>query len=380
MFPLKGQARTRDTASSDPVRSSDSAQHDSPQHDSPQSDSPPVDSPQVDTPQVDSPQSDPAGAGAVRMIDPMIVGAACGVLSAIGYTASNVCLRAVSSCDPIWVSAIKAVPAVLLIGPWLLVLLEKRVRLLASWRLTWWLVIAGLFGQLCGNVFFQSSLGIIGIAMAVPVTLGAMIVFSAVFGWLVLGESVSYRAIVAICVLLGALAVLAAGAGDAYHSVTGGDLHTSAAVLMLVAGVVGAAMAGVAYAALGVAMRSCLKAGAPMASTLMVVSFSGMLALGAWSYQRIGLEQMLATNPVDFGLMLGAGICNAGAFLALTKALQSSPVWFVNSINASQATMGLVCGVFIFGEAASGPLLIGVGLTIAGLMLMRKRKKTGARS
>jgi len=310
----------------------------------------------------------------------MIVGAACGVLSAIGYTAANVCLRSVTGCDPIWVSTIKAVPSVLLVGPWLIVLVSKGLKLVAGWRLTGLLLVAGLFGQLCGNVFFQFSLGIIGIALAVPVTLGAMILFSALLGWLLLGERVSARAMLAISLLLVALAVLAAGARDAYQSVTGGSLETSGAVLMLVAGVCGAAMAGLSYATLGVAIRSCLNAGAALSSTLMVVSFSGMVALGAWSYQRIGPQAMLDTTPIDMGIMLLAGICNAGAFLALSKALQSSPVWFVNSINASQATMGLLCGVFIFGEAASGPLLLGVGLTIVGLLLMRKRKKKVAKA
>ncbi len=305
---------------------------------------------------------------------PKVTGAICGVLSAVGYTAANVCLRSVTGCDPIWVSTIKAVPSVLLVGPWIIVLLMQRVRLISTWRLSIWLVLAGLFGQLCGNVFFQFSLGVIGIAMAVPVTLGAMILFSALFGWMLLGESVSNRAMVAIALLLLALAVLAAGAGAAYQSVTGGELDNASAVLMLIAGTVGAGLAGLSYAVLGVAIRSCLRAGAPLSSTLLLVSVTGLIALAAWSMQRIGVGGMLATNYVDMGFMLMAGICNAGAFLALTKALQTSPVWFVNSINASQATMGLLCGVFIFNEAASGPLLLGVALTIGGLMLMRKRK------
>ena len=48
--------------------------------------------------------------------------------------------------------------------------------------------------------------------------------------------------------------------------------------------------------------------------------------------------------------MLAAGVCNTVAFIALTKSLQLTSIVYVNSLNATQATMAAIAGVFIFGE------------------------------
>ncbi len=68
--------------------------------------------------------------------------------------------------------------------------------------------------------------------------------------------------------------------------------------------------------------------------------------------------------------MLGAGLCNTLAFLSLTKSLQLTSVVYVNALNATQATLAAVAGVLIFGEALSPWLAVGVGLTIAGLLVL----------
>ena len=81
---------------------------------------------------------------------------------------------------------------------------------------------------------------------------------------------------------------------------------------------------------------------------------------------------MAATTESEWWIMLGAGVCNAIAFVALTKSLQLTSVVYVNALNATQATMAAVAGVLIFQEAVSKALVAGVGLTIVGLLLMRK--------
>jgi drug/metabolite transporter (DMT)-like permease len=79
---------------------------------------------------------------------------------------------------------------------------------------------------------------------------------------------------------------------------------------------------------------------------------------------------MLATTGQDLALMACAGICNTIAFIALTKSLQLTSVVYVNALNATQATMAALAGVLIFREALSPWLALGVGLTIAGLMVL----------
>ena len=76
-------------------------------------------------------------------------------------------------------------------------------------------------------------------------------------------------------------------------------------------------------------------------------------------------------KAIILAVMLLAGVLNAFAFLTLTKALQLTTVVYVNSLNATQATLAAIAGVIFFGEALSGELGLGVLLTIAGLMMMK---------
>jgi drug/metabolite transporter (DMT)-like permease len=309
-------------------------------------------------------------------MDPVVLGSIFGLISAVGYTAANVCLRAATNCDPTWVSCVKSIPTIVLVAPWLLILASRGERLLPSWRMLGLLAAAGAFGQLAGNVAFQWSLGIVGMALAVPLTLGTIILSGAVLGRVLLRESVTPRMVGAIVILICAIFVLSTGAQDAYESIT---RTADESVLLLVAGVGAALLSGVAYATLGVAIRYGVTAGVSQPTTLMTVAVVGLAVLGALSMQRIGISGMLATTPLDLTSMLGAGIFNAIAFIALTKALHLIPVVYVNALNATQATMAAVCGVLIFQEALSESLLWGVLLTIVGLIVMRNKRPRPAK-
>ncbi len=301
-----------------------------------------------------------------------MLGTLCGLLSAIGYSAANVCLRAVASCDPAWVSCVKAFPTVALIAPWVMVRAHRGERILPSAGVLAALALSGLLGQLGGNVLFQWSLGIVGIALTVPLTLGTMILSSALMGRVFLHEPVTQRAAISIVVLIGAICVLSLGAADAYRSVTQLGVNP----WMLAAGVTAACLSGIAYAVLGVVIRYGVTGRASLSTTLITVAIVGVIGLGGLSYARIGLTGMLDTSPENLSVMLLAGVFNAGAFLALTKALQSTTVVHVNSLNASQAAMAATAGVLFFHEAFSQALLAGVLLTVVGLVLMRRRTVT----
>ena len=74
--------------------------------------------------------------------------------------------------------------------------------------------------------------------------------------------------------------------------------------------------------------------------------------------------------------MFAAAAFNFTAFVALAFALKSLPVVAVNLINASQVAMAAVAGVMLFAEPATAPLIIGIMLTFAGLMILASRRKT----
>jgi drug/metabolite transporter (DMT)-like permease len=325
----------------------------------------------------------------------VVAGTICGLISAVAYTAANLCLRAVANCDPVWVSCLKSVPTIVLVAPWLLILAGRGERILPPPRLLALIAAAGACGQLAGNVSFQWSLGIIGVAVAVSLTLGTMILSAAVLGRLLLHEPVTPRTAFSIVLLLAAIAALSLGAGEAHRSVTDADnsgivqpaaprtgpspaASGTSHLLLISAGVAAALASGIAYTILGVAIRYAAGRGAPQPTTLMTVALVGLVSLGALSLARIGPRAMLETSPRDLWVMLAAGVFNAAAFVALTKALHLTSVVYVNVLNAAQAAMAAVSGAILFQEALSPGLLCGVALTIVGLLVMRGRKRVAA--
>ena len=295
-----------------------------------------------------------------------------GLVAAVGYTAANVFLRNSIHVDPYWVSWVKAIPTVLLFGPWLLVLAERRERLLPAARPFVLLVLAAILGQVGGNVVFQWSLGVIGLALTVPICLGAMIITGAVSGWLWLSEILTVRTITSIVLLITAVTVLSLGAPQAQASLAEAATHNTQKVAL---GVVAAFISGVSYALLGVAIRSAAQQGCPAVTSVLVVGVAGVVALLPICLVRSSFAEFLATDEFSLGWMIAAGLANAGAFIALTKSLQMIGVIYVNALNATQAAMAAVAGIVIFHEPPSTALLLGVVLTALGLIYMRRGRQ-----
>jgi drug/metabolite transporter (DMT)-like permease len=311
---------------------------------------------------------------APKLLDPFTLGTICGLASAVIYTAANSFLRAASDCDPVWVSAVKAVPTALFMAPWLFTLWRQGIPLFPSWKIVLMTIAAGLGGQLVGNVTFQWGLGQVGLALTASLNLGGMIVAAAILGRVFLHEPVTPRAAVSLGLLLAAIAVLSLGASDAHQSVSA----IAPTNMQIALGVGAGCLSGLAYAILNVVIRYGVVRGMPLPTTLFVVSGSGMVSLGLLSWLRIGTAGMAATEPQDLGMMLMAGVCNALAFLALTKSLQLTSVVYVNALNAAQASLAALAGILIFQEALSPWLLAGVALTIAGLLLLTRTRQNVA--
>lgn len=305
------------------------------------------------------------------LFEPFLFGTICGLASAVIYTAANAFLRSVMHCDPVWVSAIKALPTATLIFPWLVLMTRRGQTIVPSLGMLAATAAAGLGGQVVGNVSFQYALTVLGVALTVPLTLGGMIVAATVLGRIFLHEPVTPRAVVSLTLLLVAICVLSLGARDAGESVD----RVAATPWQITAAVTAGCVSGLAYAVLNVVIRYTVLRGMPLPTTLFTVSLVGIVALSTISWVRLGTATLLATPPRDLGLMLLAGLCNTVAFMALTKSLQLTSVVYVNALNATQAMLAALAGVVIFGEASSPWLAAGVALTIAGLLIMTRRRQ-----
>jgi drug/metabolite transporter, DME family len=188
-----------------------------------------------------------------------------------------------------------------------------------------------------------------------------------------LGEKITAWAAISIFVLIVAVCLLSLGARGPVEA----DSRAASAArpLLLAAGIAAACLAGFAYAVLGVVIRYGVTGQASLSTTLVTVGLVGVVGLGAMSVARIGTTGMWHTSSADLGMMLLAGVCNAAAFLALTKALQLAPIVYVNAMNATQAAMAFLAGALLFWEPITTPMVLGLCLTVVGLVLMRGGKR-----
>jgi drug/metabolite transporter (DMT)-like permease len=238
------------------------------------------------------------------------------------------------------------------------------------------LIGTGITGHLVGNVSFQWSLRVIGLALSVPLCLGTIIISGAILGRFWLGETVTKRTLIAMLVLIVAVPILTLGAEKA-GTVEPQPTDLSDAWLVAI-GVGAALLSGAAYGWQGAVLRRMATSHTPHAVTLLVLSGTGATLLGSMTLGRIGWEGMTATSPSDFMTMIWAGLFNAGGFFLLTKSLQLITVVHVNAINASQAAMAALAGIAFFHEKLTVWLVSGVVLTVFGLMLIDRRKEAVA--
>lgn len=297
-------------------------------------------------------------------LDPSLFGTLCCVFAAVGYTAANVCLRALASGDDqVWVICVKETVSVLVVGPLLAWMAWRGRRVMPDWRSVVWLLLAGLAVQLVGNLGTLWSMDVIGLSVTIPVAMGMNLAGSAILGWILLRERVPLRSALAIGLLIMAIVFLQSGAttADAWVSASAGRIGLAVLVCCL---------AGITFALLAIAIRRTMTANVHPAAALFIVTSAGLLSLGPLSLCQFGWEGLLATPGHDFRLMVLAGVLNLVAFGAIIMGLRYATVVRVNVLNASQVAMAAVAGMLFFGEVPSSQLAVGIGLTVVSVAMI----------
>ena len=315
-----------------------------------------------------------------------IIGTTLGLVAAISYTACNICLRWATHCDPVWVSCWKAVPTLLIAGPWMLVDVFQGRRVVPPGIALLTLAGAAVIANLAGNVGFQWSLGIVGIALAVPVTLGSVMLGSTILGRRFLGEVVTRRMMGAMILLIAAISILSLGASDAHEAIHqhansedptrfvaghAGMFLSTPTAWHVPAGVAGVVLAGFAYALFGAVIRWSANKGATSPAILMTSCLVGVSLLGGIFASNHGWQSLWEQPLRDIRMALFAGVFNAIEFASLTAAIHMVGLVYVNGLNASQTAMAAFAGVLLFDEAITVWLIIGIALTAIGLMMIR---------
>ena len=304
----------------------------------------------------------------------MVAGTACCILSAICYTAANICLTKLAKleADEMWVTCIKEVVTVSVIGPWLLVQTLRRLPVWPPLGILFALVLTGVAVQMAGNLPVQWAYGVVGLAITISAVFGTMLTTSALFGRIFLGERVTRRSITAIALLILSVVLLELGAGTTTPTAAG-----ALRPVWVVLGVGAGCLGGIMFATLSTVIRSTASARVPVTTIVFIVTGMGVLSLGSLSVWRLKTETLLRTPPEQFGWMLAAGTFNLVAFLAITKGLQLTTVVRAGVLNASQVAMGAIAGILIFRESLGFWVIFGICLTIVGVLLIGRPPDEG---
>ena len=298
------------------------------------------------------------------------LGLVCGVLAAVGYSLTNICLRWLTDLDPIWVAFWKGVPTVAMFGPiaiWQVTTGRSPLPHVSSLLI---LVAAAVSSQLLGNATLQWSFGVVGVAVSIPLCLGTMIVVGVFISKWLLHESLTFWQRWGTLSLVLALASLSMAGPSAIKSVDHATGWSTIAV-----GVIAPMVAGVSYAFLSVAIRRGISREVSMFMTTSVICAVGILILGPLSLRTTGLEGMAQTTWTQYGVLLLAGLTNAVAFVAFALSFRYAPVIVGNSANSLQNPLSALAGVLLFQEPFSISLTFGVGLTVLGVVLMGVTEK-----
>ncbi len=306
------------------------------------------------------------------------VGILLGIVSSVSYSGANLALRNVAVPNDlgwaIWVTANKAWPAAIL--GWALVGLRLRRGLPAlpprSALLP--LFLTGLLMQYGGNVAFQYSLSVSGLAIAVPLCFATLIVMGAWLGRIVLGDPLTPRTLASMAVLIIAIVFLSDGAE---HATTA--MHGQVSTTAVASGIAAACLAGCSWGTSGVIIRRYVTRSLSVPTTLVVLSSTGVVVTGMHSLLATGVERMVATTADEWTSIVAAGVLNAIAFFAVAEALKRMPVTFVNILNTSQNAMCAAAGVLLFAEPLTTPLIVGCSLTMAGLLIVDSGRKKPSR-
>jgi drug/metabolite transporter (DMT)-like permease len=293
------------------------------------------------------------------------------VMSAIGYTGYNLCLRDASTrYDPSWINCVQSSVTVGVFGVYLAWQAARGRRVLPPRNELLALLIISFITQI-GNILYVWAMSVVGVAVTATVQTGVMLGASAVLGLMVLGEGVSPRQVAAIALITVSMLFFGVGAQSAGEAAAGRWLSLGVVLAIAAAGV-----AGMAFALLVVGVRKTVTSNASPEAVVFLISTMGVVALGPWCVFQLGWPTLWQTRGADFGVMLGAGGLNLVAFLLVTKSLQMIPVVRFNVLNNALTTaLTAAIGVVGFREPCNGPLLFGMSLAMVGILLISVEAK-----
>ncbi|MBI3750925.1 MAG: EamA family transporter [Chloroflexi bacterium] len=193
----------------------------------------------------------------------------------------------------------------------------------------------------------------------------------------------------------GSSAISSSAAASASSSATSCTSRASAGLIVL--GLVGVAIAqtaqvgslwwlglafalgaGTTYALANAFSRTVQRERPLLFVTQAVSSLGGGLPLALIVAGRAAAGQTISVDGASVAAVLLAGCANAVALISLTLAVRHAPVATVNTISSSSIVFSFVASVTIFSETGSAPMVIGIVLVTAGIVVAQLRRRAVA--
>lgn len=83
----------------------------------------------------------------------------------------------------------------------------------------------------------------------------------------------------------------------------------------------------------------------------------------------------LVVDARSAGAVLFAGLANSVALASLALAVRAAPVASVNTISSSSIVFSFIASVVVFNETGSPPMIAGIALVTAGIVVAQLRRR-----
>ena len=326
------------------------------------------------------------------------------------YAISNVAVRYLTGyeVDNDWILFYKETIGFAILLPWLLFRLGQGRFQYTSKRLLLTVILAAVFCQLIGARLHVLGFAVIGLIIAVPLIQSSTLLGVALIGHFVLGDTLSRRRKIAITILIIAMTILSLGKGIASGGQHLGE-QTSAGYFLLVAA--GTVVAGLSYAIYITILRHTIRQYwkdensarlsfkfrrwighdhakqtgerfySPFPVTLMMslVLGTGMVIFGSCLFYKrgiIGFYEVpdIARHCILIPILI-SGICNATGFFFQIQGLRLTSAVQASLIAVSQMLLLSLIGWLCFNEAVNVVVMIGLGLTVYGVLMSAKPER-----
>lgn len=305
--------------------------------------------------------------GKDESLQPMLLG----LFAAVSYSVANLALRGLSKTDggagwDMWVAGNKALPTFIVAVVLIAIRRFQKQPAFASWSVVWPILVAALFNQLGGNFAFQMSLKSIGLAISVPICFSSIICSGAIVGRFVLNDRVTIRTAISMGLMIASIVFLSKAAVSRGSTAAVETQSVTEGVLLSV-------FSGLCYGITGVYIRKAVRSQMPVCATLFLFSAAGFLVLCPLSLVFLPWSVVQAMTGEEWIVMSVAGWFNAIGFYAITHAMRKLTISRANVINASQNAFCAVGAVLVFQEQLNPIALVGIALTITGLLSLDRR-------